>query len=182
MVCRRIREIGHVHVVIEIRSELDHSGASQQQSSVVPLRVGNALCTLAAIAGLAGLSILPPEHVHSHSDEPATHNVIVVHRHFAAHHAGVPLAESELPGAGLALRGPTLRPADEDDDPLTIHVFFTAGKPLSLRQPTFVAHYSNDTLPDQPDARQVEAFLWMPPPHCPPLDPARPLRAPPASS
>jgi hypothetical protein len=166
---------------------LDHRGPSQQQSPVVRLKVGNALCTLAAIAGVAGLSILPPEHVHSHSDEshsdePATHHDIVVHRHFAAHHSGAPVAQFEIPGLGVAHRDPTLRPATEDDDPLMIAIVFTAGKLLSPRQPTFVADYSKDTLADEPDARRVEAFLWMPPPHGPPLDPARPLRAPPASS
>jgi hypothetical protein len=148
--------------------------------SVVPLRIGNALCTLAAIAGLAGLSILPSEHVHSHGNEPATNDAVVVHRHFAAHHAGAALAEFERPGVGLARRGATLGPAD-DDDPLTIRVFFTAARPVSPRQPTLVAYYSNDALPEQPDARRIEAFLWMPPPDGPSLDPARPLRAPPAS-
>jgi hypothetical protein len=150
---------------------------------VIPLRAAKALCALAAMFGLAGLSILPPEHVHSQWDDAATHHETLVHRHFVAHHAADAHAGLHTPRAASVLHGTILRSSDGDDDePLTIHVVFTAEKQASPRPHAPAVHHVNDRLPEPPDARRIEAFLWMPPPAGLFIDPIRPVRAPPVPS
>jgi hypothetical protein len=117
-----------------------------------------------ALLALVGGVLLPVEHVHYARDG---HHAAVVHRHFC----------EASTSTGIHVGGD-----DDDDGSQAIQAFFTAGEQVGPRQPVLAASYFNDVLPDPSDGRRIEAFRWLPPPHGPPLDPARPLRAPPASS
>jgi hypothetical protein len=143
---------------------------------VLRLQPEKSLTALVAIVGLIGLSFLPLEHVHSRREHDRAHHTVTVHRHAAAqHHSGG--HQGLVASSGRAI----VHASDDDDDTAqTLHVFFTSGERVTRHQPVLTASSLNDLVPDTPDGRRLEEFLWRPPPHGPQLDPARPLRAPPA--
>jgi hypothetical protein len=143
---------------------------------VIPVRVAKALCALAAILGLAGLSVLPPEHIHSRSDASA-HHAALIHRHFASHHASGTHAESDLPTVRQ-----TLHPGDDDEHARTIQVFFTAGTRIDRHHVPSVAIVFPIGLHDAPPPGLSELSSRAPPPYISPPGTSLSPRGPPAFS
>jgi hypothetical protein len=155
-------------------TSLDRPPASPRKCHVILSRVAKAVCALASILVLAGVSILPLEHIHGHSDD-ATQHPAVVHRHFAAHHgSGVP---------GLRLPALQRLGGDRDDHGDTIQVFFTAGTRVEPHRTACVAVGSDA------DVHAVPALVesgrpWLRPwrVYTSPPDTPPALRGPPAFS
>jgi hypothetical protein len=156
---------------------LTKAAVLRKNPDVILSRVAKALCALAAILGLAGLSVLPSEHIHSHSDDATAHQASLVHRHFAPHHAGGLVGSSHLPPVRQAVH-----PGDDDEQPRTIQVFFTAGTRAAGRYAPSVAIQSDIELHEAPTRPVSEAFSAPPQPYISPPGIAPPLRAPPVFS
>jgi hypothetical protein len=155
---------------------LTTAGLLSKNPGVIPLRVAKAPCALAAILGLAGLSILPPEHIHSRSDATA-HHAALIHRHFASHHASRTHAESDLPTVRQ-----TLHPGDDDEHARTIQVFFTAGTRIDHHHVPSVVILFPMALHDAPTRALSELSSRAPPPYRSPPGTSLSPRGPPAFS
>jgi hypothetical protein len=140
---------------------------------VVLSRVAKAVCALASILALAGLSIIPLEHIHGHSEDE-THHPRVVHRHFAAHHgSGAP---------GVRLPAAQTLGADRQDPEDTIQVFYTAGTRVEPHRTACAAVIVDADVHALPALLESRPWLrpwrvYTSPPDTPPA-----LRGPPAFS
>jgi len=159
------------------RVDLTGSAVLGNNPGVIPLRVAKTLCALAAILGLTGLSVLPPEHVHGGPSDAASHRGHVIHRHFAPHHAGRHHEIADAPSAGQ-----TLQAGDDDEDAQTIPLFFTAGTCSAKYHPASVAVQSGTDLADVPTRASSEASSPSPEPDISPPGLTPSLRAPPVLS
>jgi hypothetical protein len=144
---------------------------------VIPLRVAKALCALAAMCGLAGLSVLPAEHVHSHADDATTHHAALIHRHFAGHHGTGIHAKPDLPSVRQALDA-----GDDHENARTIQVFFTAGTRVDRQYAPSAVIQSDTDLYDVPSRALTAAFLQAPQPYISPPGLSSSLRGPPVIS
>ena len=159
------------------RLDLTGSALLGNNPCVIPFRVAKTLCALAAILGLTGLSVLPPEHVHGGPSDAASHRGHVIHRHFAPHHTG----HQEIAGGPSA--GQTLNAGADDDDARTIQLFFTAATRPAKHHAPSVAVQSDTDPADVPTGASSEVSSHSPEPDIsPPPGLTASLRAPPVLS
>src|SRR5215212_7958128 len=144
------------------------TGTVLHKNRLVFPRLGRLVCALAAIVGLAGLTILPPEHVHGHGD--VDHHAATVHRHFAPHHH-----DDET----TARAGQHPRVQAPDDDGRTVQVVFVGSPRPSGPQPPLFAIAITSDWDATPRSASAVIGAFTPAPHpSPPAAPASP-RAPP---
>jgi hypothetical protein len=144
-----------------------------EQCGVSLSRLGKAVGVLTAILGVAGLAVLPLEHVHEGADQ--ANHTSVVHRHFGGHPQGV---TTRLHATPLGRHC-----GDDEHEPTdTIRVVFTAAARTDTPGDARVAVPPGVELGVAPAPAGAERFVPPRLRYASPPGPRPALRGPPAVS